>query len=180
MSEAPLVKCAKDTDLKRAIEIGLDEAMTSLHEAIHDLSDEQVRAFPIEGRNNIAWIVMHTLDNLTIYTNVFQVGRRAFEREERWGYSSPHPTGDEAFPTCRELLDILCSIREIADEGLAPATEADLLGRRHCEDWWEGTAADAYMRTIFHTMSHVRQIWLLRGALGLTTPGDGWPRQHWA
>ncbi len=36
-----------------------------------------------------------------------------------------------------------------------------------------------YMWTIFHTMAHSRQIWLLRGALGLTD-GRSWPQQHWA
>ena len=29
-----------------------------------------------------------------------------------------------------------------------------------------------------HTMAHVRQIWLMRGAMGLTDK-DGWPVQHW-
>jgi hypothetical protein len=30
-----------------------------------------------------------------------------------------------------------------------------------------------------NTAAHVRQIWLLRGALGLTD-GKAWPQQHWA
>ncbi len=38
--------------------------------------------------------------------------------------------------------------------------------------------ADFYVRTICHTNSHVRQIWLLRGALGLAS--GAWPQQHWS
>ena len=38
---------------------------------------------------------------------------------------------------------------------------------------------DACLRATWHVMTHVRQIWLLRGVLGLTDAG-GWPEQHWA
>ena len=39
--------------------------------------------------------------------------------------------------------------------------------------WWfeeqpSKVRADAFMRAIFHTLAHVRQIWYLRGLLGLT------------
>jgi hypothetical protein len=47
-------------------------------------------------------------------------------------------------------------------------------------EWpWPGNRGDFLKRTIFHTMAHVRQIWLLRGALGLTD-GKSWPQQHYA
>jgi hypothetical protein len=49
-------------------------------------------------------------------------------------------------------------------------------------DWyaqWDRVSADAYMRTITHTNCHVRQIWMLRGVMGLTDK-HGWPVQHWA
>lgn len=39
--------------------------------------------------------------------------------------------------------------------------------------------ANAYIRTIMHTMAHVRQIRMLRGVMGLTGE-QGWPLQHWA
>jgi len=67
------------------------------------------------------------------------------------------------------------SWREAATEIIGAATENDL--RRALRHW--KAASDPYMRTIFHTMAHVRQIWLLRGALGLTD-GKPWPQQHWA
>ncbi len=37
--------------------------------------------------------------------------------------------------------------------------------------------ADFYLRTIYHTQCHIRQIWLLRGALGMAS--GPWPDQHW-
>jgi len=37
--------------------------------------------------------------------------------------------------------------------------------------------ADFYLRTIYHTQTHIRQIWLLRGALDLAN--GPWPEQQW-
>jgi len=55
-------KTASNTHLKEAIAAGLDEALTALEECFFDLTDEQAWAFPIPGRNNVAWIVMHWRD----------------------------------------------------------------------------------------------------------------------
>lgn len=173
-------RLAKNTGLKEAIQIGLDEAFAALEEAIYDLSDEQVASFPIPGRNNIAWIVMHTLMNLDIYAVCFQTGKGTVDLwDQRWHYNSPRPRPGEPFPSQQEMMQMLRGLRAAAQPALEEADEGALLGRRRCEDWWSGTAADAYMRTIFHTMAHLRQVWLLRGALGLTD-GKSWPQQHWA
>ncbi len=173
-------KLAKDTDLAKAVTIGLDEALTALEESFCDLTDEQVAAFPIEGHNNIAWIVMHCLMNLDIYAALFQTGKGIEDHwDKRWHYEAPKPKPDETFPLRQEMLAKLQALRKIAERGLAEVKETDLAGKRYAQDWWHGTAADAYMRTICHTNAHVRQIWLLRGTLGLTD-GKIWPRQHWA
>jgi len=178
-------KCkeARNTGLKEALGILLDEALTALEEAIHDLTDEQVRAFPMPGRNNIAWIVMHSLQNLDQYANSFQSGARSFEHNECWSLweckPQERPKPGDPFPSQKEMLRTLKAVRRSAEKGLAAATDSDLRSSRKAEDWWQKTAADAYMRTVCHTMAHVRQIWLLRGALGLTG-GKSWPRQHWS
>ena len=175
---------ARNTGLVEAIRIGLDDALTALEEAFYDLSDEQIRSFPIPGRNNIAWIIMPTLQNLDTYANAFQTGERALTHEERWDLwrcsEDQRPKPGDAFPSKRKMMDVLRAVRDAAMEGIAVAVEGDLRGSRMAESWWgERTSADAYMRTIFHTMAHVRQIWLLRGAFGIID-GMSWPRQHWA
>jgi len=113
-------QCAADTDLKRAIAIGLDEAMTALEEAFYDLPDERER---------------------------------------------------------------LAAVRAAVMETLEQATPDDL-ARPDPGSWWfeenpTRVRADAYLRATFHTMAHVRQIWMLRGVMGLTDK-EGWPVQHWA
>ena len=177
-------KAARNTGFVEAIRIGLDEAFTALEEAFYDLTDEQIQSFPIPGRNNIGWIVMHTLQNLDTYANAFQTGEGTFGHEERWDLwrcsEDQRPKPGDLFPSKKEMLDALRAVRDSAMEGIAVAVESDLKGSRMAESWWgERTSADAYMRTIYHTMAHVRQIWLLRGALGITD-GNSWPRQHWA
>jgi hypothetical protein len=168
-------KLAKNTGLKEAIEIGLDDAFTALEEAVYDLSDEQVAAFPVPGRNNIAWIVMHVLinaDEYAVYTQTYvdddHPGKQAIRHER--------PKPGDPFPSTRELLERIAAVRDAAMEIIASAEESDL--RRPIREWWKA-ASDAYMRTIFHALAHLRQIWLLRGALGLTD-GKSWPQQHWA
>ena len=176
-------RLAKNTGLKEAIEIGLDEALTALEESIHDLTEEQVAALPIPGRNNIAWIVMHSLDNLDTYGNAVQTGKRAFPHEWRWDLwectEDERPKPEDTFPSQHEMADRLKAVGSAVVQGLSTATADDLKARRRAPDWWKHTSADACMRTISHTMAHVRQIWLLRGALGLTD-GRSWPQQHWA
>jgi hypothetical protein len=176
-------KYAHNTGLKEAIIIGLDEAFTALEESFHDLNDDQVSSFPIPERNNIAWIVMHSLQNLDRYTNGLQTGKRILSDEWRWnlwgcgGDERPKP-GDE-FPSQKEMMDKLKAVRSAAMEAIDAAEESELREKGVPESGWDRTRADGYMRTIHHAMAHVRQIWLLRGALGITD-GKSWPRQHWA
>ena len=175
---------ATTSDLKEALAIGLDEALTALEESIRDLTDEQFRSFPIPARNNIAWIVMHCLQNLDTYANSFQTKESSFTHDRRWDLwdcrPDERPRPEDAFPSQQEALDLLRRTGATARLGLNSASRDDLLGRRHAHEWWgRKTSADAYLRTISHTQAHVRQIWLLRGALGLTD-GKNWPQQHWA
>jgi hypothetical protein len=176
-------KHAHETGLREAIAIGLDEVLTALEETFYDLSDEQVWAFPIPGRNSIAWIVMHCLQNLDTYANAFQTGSVTFPHEKRWDLwrcsDEERPKPGDPFPTRDEMMFILKAVRDAATKGIEAATDDDLRGKRTAHDWWQGTSADAYMRTIGNTTAHTRQIWLLRGALGLTD-GKSWPQQHWA
>ena len=172
-------RLAKNTGLKEAIAIGLDEALTALGESIHDLTDEQVAALPIPGRNNIAWIVMHVLGNLDHYANYAQSAEHVLgDLGDRWGYESSRPQADETFPSRQELMDMLKTVGDATREALAE-TAPDQLTRKRPHTVSHQLPTDFYMRTIWHTMAHLRQIWLLRGALGLTD-GKSWPQQHWA
>ncbi|MHB0875019.1 MAG: DinB family protein [Anaerolineae bacterium] len=170
---------ARDTDLKRAIEVGLDEAMTALEEALSGLTDEHLWAFPLPGRNNIAWIAMHCLDNLDDCGVEKYTGRRLYPSEWRWDLwgaaAEDRPKPGDEFPGVAEVLARLAAIRQAAAEALAGADEQSL--RRPVDDPEKSVAADWYVRTTYHTAAHVRQIWLLRGALGLA--GGAWPGQHW-
>jgi len=171
---------ARDTDLKRALDIGLDEALTAPQEAFTGLSDEQVRVFPLPGRNNIAWIVMHCLDNLDDCVVGRQTGNRLYPSEWRWDLwqctDEERPKPEDAYPSTADMLARLDAIREAGLAALEGMSEASL---RRQVDWHpdKSVPADFYIRAIYHTMPHVRQIWLLRGAMG-AAGGLAWPRQH--
>jgi len=174
-------KIAGNTHLTEAIGIGLDDVLISLEESFYDLTDEHFQGFPIAGENNVAWIVMHCLDNLDDCAIGAQTGGRLLPEEPRWKlWSAPHkerPKPGDPFPTVQEMLGVLVRLRESAVEALDRTDELALVAKSMPHPL-KPTRSDFYMRTIYHTESHVRQIWLLRGALGL---GDGlWPSQHWA
>ena len=123
---------------------------------------------------------MHCLMNLDVYAVLFQTGKGIKGQwDKRWHYGAPRPRPDESFPSQRDMMQMLRNLRTKSTAGIEGVEESELHGRRYAEDWWKGTTADAYVRTIMNTMSHIRQIWLLRGALGLTD-GKSWPQQHWA
>ena len=179
-------KAAKNTDLKKAIAIGLDEAMTALEEAFYDLTDEQVACCPLPDRHNITTLVMHVLENLDEYGLRCQSGESVVGHEERFDVWSHSPQelrqGQGDLPTVSEMAAKLHALREAIFGALDAATEDDLRKPRDVTDWyaqWGRVSADAYMRTIMHANCHVRQIWMLRGVMGLSD-ADGWPLQHWA
>lgn len=176
-------KLSKDTGFKDFVSIALDEAFTALEESIHDLDDDQVRAFPISGRNNIAWIVMHSLAGMDIICGQGQGGKPVFSWDPRWDlWQAPpeqKPKPGDDFPSREELMEKLNAVRKAITERLGGTDEPELLKNHAPEDWkHEGNSADLYVRSIYHTMGHVRQVWLLRGAMGLGQ-GKHWPAVHW-
>lgn len=188
MIEKPPVQIAKDTDLYKAISIGINESLTALKESFYDLRDEQAWAFPLKGRNNIAWIVMHSLLNLDMhgcYTpryltlagdgdhRISAIDWRRYNGQ--FDMDNPPKLGD-TFPSVQQMLEIHGKVETEIEEVLSPLTSEIL--RKPIKDCWV-SASDAYMRTIWHTAAHVRQIWLLRGLLGWQE-GQSWPHQHWA
>jgi len=180
-------RLARNTTLKTAILIGLDEATTALEESLQNLTDEQAwRQNPMPGRHNIGTIVMHSLQNLNDYGIWYQGGQGVLGADERYDMWSHSPDElapvQHAPPTVADLTALVRDSREVLFAVLEGTSDEQLLLARPEEPWFAEhgrTAADAYMRTIMHTMAHVRQIWFLRGVLGFTDR-EGWPEQHWA
>jgi hypothetical protein len=180
-------KTAKARGMKDVVFVAMDEAFTAFEECLHDLTDEQIWDSPIRERHSIGDLVEHSLLVIDMYLCQHQVGRMGMEHDYE---SNLYGKTVEEVRKVRkrkrsvgELLDGLRSIRDIAAEGLAAATEDDLLGPRCAEEWCEQfgrNSLETYLRGIMHTNAHIRQIWLLRGALGLTERDkDGWPTQHY-
>ena len=179
---------ARDVDLKGAIQIGLDEALTALGESFADLSDEQAGRFPMPERNNIAWNVMHCLENLHEYAvccaSHFSPSvepQRLWADEPQWNRwecrPEDRPKPSDSFPTVEQMVDRLQQLRDASMTILERSTSDDL---RTPTEGPKPVLADWYIRTICHTVSHTRQIWALRGMMGLVDTGRAWPRQHWA
>lgn len=176
---------ARGTGFQEALLICLDEAFTALEESFHDLTEAQARRGVLPGRNHVVAIVVHVLQNLDLYACRFQCGQGVLQNDPRFNLGArkdgtPPPADD--LPTVADMRSRLLEIRETAMLAVRNAGDEELRGPRECPDNWIESgknAADAIMRTTMHAMTHVRQVWLLRGAMGLTDR-DGWPEQHWA
>jgi len=183
----PEVKQAVQTSLKEALAICLDEAFTALEESIGGLTDEQLWAFPLEGRHNIVTLVEHMLQCFDCYGCEVQGRSLTFEPEKRfdiWSHGPAELRPDMVdLPTVEEELGRLAAVRAAVMDTLAQTTVEEL-AQPNPSSWWfeeqpQKVRADAFIRASCHAMAHVRQIWFLRGRLGLTD-ADGWPDQHWA
>ena len=180
-------KAAKVGSLRDSLAVGLDEALTALEESFHDLTDEQAWARPCAERHTITTMVMHVHQNADVHTCQLQTGKLVLEHDDRFNIwrepPADQPPGQEGLPTVAEMLERHRALAAAAKAGLEAASEEDLLGVRMAggTDWVDEhgrNSAEAYARVIWHTMAHVRQIWLIRGIMGLTDK-DGWPEQHY-
>jgi hypothetical protein len=181
------VKAAKVGSLKDSLAVGLDEALTALEESFYDLTDEQVRARPCRARHCITTIVMHVQQNADFHACRLQTGKLALDHDKQfdiWREPPPaRPGQQEKMPTVAEMLERHRLLVAATKAGLEAASDADLLGPRQAAgtEWVDKhgrNAAEAYARVTWHIMAHVRQIWLIRGVMGLTDK-DGWPEQHY-
>jgi hypothetical protein len=124
---------------------------------------------------------MHCLDNLDDCANGYPSGVRVMAYEWRWDLweckPEERPNPGDPFPATAEMLALLDQIRTAAFTSLAKFDEPALT-RWSIDHPTKHSLADFYLRTIYHTQCHIRQIWLLRGALGLAA--GPWPEQHWA
>lgn len=172
-----------------ALEIVLDETTTALAECIHGLSDEQLRATPIEGRHSILTMVMHTLGTIDDFCVGFQVGTRLLAEQpwcDMWSHGPAEIQALQAsadLPTVEQVAAMIARVTAAAKEALASASEDDLRTDRAAvgalaERGW--SAARMYMRAFGHAAAHVRQVWALRGAMGCAgSDDDHWPQQHY-
>ena len=177
----------KQADLKRLLLIGVDEAFAALKESFDGLSDDQFWAYPLENRYNIVTLVEHCLQCLDLYGCEVQGRPLTFEPEIRFDIFHYLP-GElrrykDNLPTVEEEKTRLTAVRDAVINSFQEMNPGDLL-QPNSSSWWfqenpGKVRSDAFGRAIFHTMTHVREIWYLRGRLGI---GDtqGWPQQHWA
>ncbi len=183
----PEENLARNMDIGKAMRLAFRESMSGLREAYTDLTDEQFQRYVLPSRNNILSLVMHCLTQVDDYNGYLQWRRGAsgplrdwhflpvYERFDLWEMDGriPSPTEDMLLPvsdvlTMHDTVEaaVLASFETLTEEDVLAPTEGPC--PRLC-DWW--------FRVAYHQHAHVRQIWLMRGLLGVTTR---WPEQRFA
>ncbi|MDP6361078.1 MAG: DinB family protein [Planctomycetota bacterium] len=177
---------ARDMDLVKSMRMGMDECHVALRESYADLADKEFWSYPLEGRNNIVTIIMHCLQQHDDFNGNLQsrLNRRArhewhfLKHEERfglWGLPPEKlPKPGDVFPSVNEVVALHDELHEniIRNMTELPAEEFE---SGPAGQWPK--LCDMFFRGIYHVNAHIRQIWFLRGLMGIDRR---YPLQHFA
>jgi len=179
-------RLARGMTMHKAMRMGFDEALVALREAIADLTDEQFQRYHVPGRHNMATIVMHCLQQVDDFNGNLQLKRgipgpvrewHYLPSEERFGlWGLPEeklPRSGQPFPTVAKALDMLDTMHRVVLENMDAISEEEFINTP-VGPW--PRLCDIFFRSTYHIYAHIRQLWLIRGHLGLAK----WPAQHFA
>ena len=164
---------------KEILVFQLREIRNEFADALTDLTQEQLTARPIEGRNSIGWIACHCMHNFDFFIHQRQTNTSLMKANGKYGklvkYDWYPPTKDNPPPDLTGLASAVDEVFGACIEIIAGLDEDDL---HNPSPYWhhknlESTAGNC-VRVINHSNAHLRQIWLLRGTLG---DKDHWPTQ---
>ena len=179
-------KASTPRNLRENISIALDEMFKALEESFGNLTDDQFWQWAVPGRHNIVTLIMHVQENIDRHACYLQMGEWALEHDLKFAiYGQPISDfeGLTDFPSVEEVQQRHLLLRDKVFSGLEEVTDRELFSPRCGEQdfWWQQhrrISIDAYNRVVWHANAHIRQIWLLRGALGAFGP-EAFPQQFW-
>ena len=157
----------------------LREIRNEFSDALADLTQEQLTAQPMGDHNPIGWIVSHCITVLNFFIYERQTNRSVaadYEEYEKFiKYSRRPPTRENPAPDLTGVADAFDKIWEIC-VGLIESLDEEALSA--LPPYWhhknfESTSSNC-VRMINHKNAHLRQIWMIRGALG---DNEYWPVQ---
>jgi hypothetical protein len=157
----------------------LREIRNEFADALADLTQEQLTAKAIGDHNPIGWIVCHCISNFDFFIHERQTNKSIVADYEDYGiytrYAWKPPTEENPPPDLTRAVNALDKVCEICIELIESLDEEALSNPApywHNENF-ESTTGNC-IRVINHSNAHLRQIWMVRGALGDT---DHWPVQ---
>ena len=157
----------------------LDEVRNELANALEDLTQEQLAARPLEGQNPIGWIVCHCMRNASFFLHEARTGAALLSELPRGPgydrYARADPDDANLAPDLSEAIADLDCVYALA---IARLRDLDEEAFDQPASFWQRerpeTVASSCVRVINHSNAHIREIWLLRWALG---DRQCWPHQ---
>lgn len=178
-----MTETARASSLATVLECMLDEVRLALRECMSGLTHDQLWSHPIPGRHSIGVITEHLLYALDSYCGELQTGKMAYEHEPAFSvYGMTIEEIENGITnrfTAGEFFERIDRVCDSAVAGVHGISDSEMLGPRHAFELSEvvdRSGLEFCLGGIFHAHGHIRQIWLLRGAMGLTTEGEHqWP-----
>lgn len=156
----------------------LEEARNEFADALEDLAQEQLVARPLVGRNPIGWIVCHCLRNWDLFLYESHTGRSLLAADGPYAdlhrYASAPPDGDNRPP---DLSGLMAAVNHVFGTCISRVEGLDEEALSRPGAHWHHPSLESVagncVRVTNHSNAHLRQIWMLRGAMG----DDHWPTQ---
>lgn len=157
----------------------LGEARNEFANSLEDLEPQHLTARPVEDQNPIGWIVCHCMRNAERFLHRVHTGERLLAGDDRLlaydRYAESPPGTENTPPDLSRAITDLDAIYAAGIETVRSLSEGAL--DRPGPHWARPepeSAAENCVRVINHSAAHVREVWLLRWAMGLR---DHWPHQ---
>jgi len=149
----------------------LREVRNEFLDALVDLTPEQLIARPLPDQNPIGWIVCHCLNNFDHFLYQVQTGGTLLSKggkvESLARYAWHDPTADNPPP---DLSSLPAAVEEVFGACIEVIERLDEEALDRPGPFWRHeryeTAAANCVRVVNHSNTHLRDVWMLRGALG--------------
>jgi hypothetical protein len=156
---------------KRILLFQLSELRNEMADALADLTAEQLVAVTPPGHRSVGWIACHCMHNWTHFIEKMLAARsRLWDTKpecDRYAWTPPEQFGPPPdFSAAAETVDLVCRTCIERVEGVDDAA-FDAAAANWDHQNYE-TFGGNCVRVINHTNAHLRQIWMLRGAMGDT------------
>jgi hypothetical protein len=178
---------AKGVTLHKSMLMGMDECLIALGESLGGLTDEQFQRFALTDHMNIATLAMHCLQQVDQFNAELQQRRGIRGPMREWHFMMPEerfglwglpreklPKAGQAFPPVAEVVRLHQVLHQRVIENMQAMSEEQFVSRGVQPHW--PRLSDLFFRATYHINSHIRQIWFLRGVMGVQTV---WPVQHY-
>lgn len=148
----------------------LREIVNEFADALAGLTQEQWIARPLPGQNPIAWIACHCINNVHHFVYRPQTGRSLLGEGGPYAEYASYATKPPRDADLPDFAGVPAALTAVFTAAITTIEHLDDAALDEPAPHWYGqfyeTSAGNCLRVINHSNTHLRDIWMLHGAMG--------------